>query len=822
MTTKKPLILETDGVIGQLPNGGIINAGGTSHPTFTVGGRGLLFDDGTSTGGGSGSNPPLTLQGIYDASYILEDRVALVSLEVDKSLTIGSKTSSDIYFTVAGSTGNVSISKSLAVTGDTSVGGNLSVAGTVNGVNIVALRTDLDKHLAGDPGYRHLAVNVDITPIAGLPAGTSTVQAALAALNTSALFAISEVDAVEAALGPAVNPNGTYNSSGFINVPSILVNPTSFTNAIQQLASSIEERAVNRLQNLLDVELTGLAGGNFLRYDGARWTNYSLSISNLPGVSISASASGNFLRYNGTAWVNTTASLDDLSDVAISSPQTGNVLYHNGLQFVNGAPGAISGVQPYSALLAAVAALTPAADQLIYTTGATTVASTNLSPFVRGILDSTDAAAVRAAIDAQQASSSLDTLSAGGTGIVSYSGTTPSFRTLVAPVSGISISNADGAAGNPTFSLTGNLSGLENLTTDGIVTKTASGAFTTRQITGTANNIDVSSGDGVSANISINLAQVTKPGLDADFVKVKTDSYGRVVDTLPVTSSDIASIMDATYVNTSGDTLTGSLIMSGGATISGLPAPVNDDDAANKAYVDSVLQGLSWKEAVRAATTGPLVITTALAAGQVIDGVVLATGDRVLVKDQAVQAQNGIYVVSLTGTPVRAVDMNAPQEFDGAAVFVKEGLENESTGWTQTSTVSVLGSSPIVWSLFAANKVTESTAIPIGTPTAADITAGAVALTSTTSVGDGLALINQVLGQLTAKQPLCSGYEHTQAVASMTWTILHGAGTRRVQTSIYDQDGELIIPESVKIINTNEVQVSFATALAGNAVLISF
>jgi hypothetical protein len=54
-TTKKPLILETDGVIEQLPNGGIINAGGTSWNTFTVGGRGLLFDDGSSTSGGAPS-----------------------------------------------------------------------------------------------------------------------------------------------------------------------------------------------------------------------------------------------------------------------------------------------------------------------------------------------------------------------------------------------------------------------------------------------------------------------------------------------------------------------------------------------------------------------------------------------------------------------------------------------------------------------------------------------------------------------------------------------------------------------------------------------
>ena len=65
----KPVLLESDGVFGQLPNGGIINAGGTSNHTFTVDGRGLLFDDGTSTGtGGSGSFANVTLQLAYNNS----------------------------------------------------------------------------------------------------------------------------------------------------------------------------------------------------------------------------------------------------------------------------------------------------------------------------------------------------------------------------------------------------------------------------------------------------------------------------------------------------------------------------------------------------------------------------------------------------------------------------------------------------------------------------------------------------------------------------------------------------------------------------------
>jgi hypothetical protein len=142
------------------------------------------------------------------------------------------------------------------------------------------------------------------------------------------------------------------------------------------------------------------------------------------------------------------------------------------------------------------------------------------------------------------------------------------------------------------------------------------------------------------------------------------------------------------------------LTFSGGGTVLGLPTPTNDTDAANKAYVDALTAGLSWKQAVRAASTTNVVIATALENTDVLDGVTLATGDRVLVKDQTTSSENGIYVVQATGAAVRATDMNQAAEFDGAAVFVKEGTVNQGSGWTETATVTTVGTDAVVFSQF--------------------------------------------------------------------------------------------------------------------------
>lgn len=119
---------------------------------------------------------------------------------------------------------------------------------------------------------------------------------------------------------------------------------------------------------------------------------------------------------------------------------------------------------------------------------------------------------------------------------------------------------------------------------------------------------------------------------------------------------------------------------------------------ATQSYVDAALAGLSWKQAVRAATTAALTLATDLENGDTLDGVTLSTGDRVLVKDQSSGAENGIYIVAATGAPARASDANSGAELVNASVYVSEGTANADTQWTCTTNATItVGSTALAW-----------------------------------------------------------------------------------------------------------------------------
>ena len=101
-------------------------------------------------------------------------------------------------------------------------------------------------------------------------------------------------------------------------------------------------------------------------------------------------------------------------------------------------------------------------------------------------------------------------------------------------------------------------------------------------------------------------------------------------------------------------------------------SPSNSTDVATKSYVDATKQGLDVKDSVRAATTGNITIASDLNVGDSIDGVTLADGDRVLVKNQTTGSENGIYVAG--ASPARATDFDENSEVTaGAFFFVEEG-----------------------------------------------------------------------------------------------------------------------------------------------------
>src|SRR6056297_650835 len=123
--------------------------------------------------------------------------------------------------------------------------------------------------------------------------------------------------------------------------------------------------------------------------------------------------------------------------------------------------------------------------------------------------------------------------------------------------------------------------------------------------------------------------------------------------------------------------------------------PAGATDAATKLYVDNVAAGLDPKEPARVSTTGnigtysptngPAGNGQFTGAPTVVDGVTIATADRILVRQQTDPLQNGIYVVTANNsTWNRASDHDgspAAEVSSGNYVFVLEGTANGSTGW---------------------------------------------------------------------------------------------------------------------------------------------
>jgi hypothetical protein len=136
------------------------------------------------------------------------------------------------------------------------------------------------------------------------------------------------------------------------------------------------------------------------------------------------------------------------------------------------------------------------------------------------------------------------------------------------------------------------------------------------------------------------------------------------------------------------------ITVAAGGSISWATAPANDSQLANKAYVDSVANGLSWKDAARVATTENINLS---APGATIDGVSLSNKDRVLVWKQTDASQNGIYNwFGASAAMTRASDMDAGGEFPSAALFVSAGTAWGDTAFVCTNDVApTLGTTAI-------------------------------------------------------------------------------------------------------------------------------
>ena len=122
-----------------------------------------------------------------------------------------------------------------------------------------------------------------------------------------------------------------------------------------------------------------------------------------------------------------------------------------------------------------------------------------------------------------------------------------------------------------------------------------------------------------------------------------------------------------------------------GGSITGLGSPSAGSDAATKTYVDDLVTGLKSRIICRVATTANIDLTADLQNGDSLDGITLATDDRVLVKNQTTTTANGVYKVVASGTASRDPDFNTVAELSGQLVIIQEGSSNADTMWLCTT-----------------------------------------------------------------------------------------------------------------------------------------
>lgn len=237
------------------------------------------------------------------------------------------------------------------------------------------------------------------------------------------------------------------------------------------------------------------------------------------------------------------------------------------------------------------------------------------------------------------------------------------------------------------------------------------------------------------------------------------------------------------------------------------PDPTVGTDVANKQYVDAAIEGISWKDSVRVASTAN--VNTA-APGATIDTIALANNDRVLLKDQTNPIQNGIYVYNGSATPMtRAADASTFNELEGAVVIVEEGGANAGTNWRQTQTNGVLDTNNIAFTAFLT-----------GAAAASETVTGVAEIatqTETDTGTDDLRIVTPL--KLKSSKLFNKSFAGTIGDGSATsFNLDHNLNTRDVIVSVYKNSGnydEVLV--DVTRPTVNRVTVTFAAAPAANA-----
>jgi hypothetical protein len=319
----------------------------------------------------------------------------------------------------------------------------------------------------------------------------------------------------------------------------------------------------------------------------------------------------------------------------------------------------------------------------------------------------------------------------------------------------------------------------------------------------------------------------TLDGLDSLYFLARTNHTGSQTAS---TISDLATVVQAYRLDQFAAPNTSLTLAS--QKITNLANGTVSSDAINLGQlttaISDAVSGLSWKDSVRVATTANVALASGgIANGVSIDGVTLATGDRVLVKSQSSGAENGVYVAPASGAASRADDANTAADIQGMAVLVEQGTAAAGTQWTLTTDPPItLGTTALTFAQFGMS-VTYTWGGGIGESANTISVAAGNGLTQET---DGLALTAPVsvanggTGAITtaaAKTSLgfttkASGDIGNGSATQIDFT--HSLGTRDVVVLVRQSatPWAQVYPD-VEMLDTNNVRLRFAVAPAASA-----
>lgn len=206
---------------------------------------------------------------------------------------------------------------------------------------------------------------------------------------------------------------------------------------------------------------------------------------------------------------------------------------------------------------------------------------------------------------------------------------------------------------------------------------------------------------------------------------------GTITDTQIAAGAAIAlsKLSEAVLQADGGQAMTGNLD-AGGFQITNGAAGSADTDFVTVGQARQFAENKDFKDAVEVATTANLTLATALENGDTVDGVVLQTGWRVLVKNQTTGSENGIYVVAASGAPARASDANTSAEVThGMSTLVLQGTQAGQIWTLQTADPITLGTTALTFAQTGTSAGGTVTSVSVST---ANGFAGSVSNASTT------------------------------------------------------------------------------------------